>query len=125
MRRKALFAAIAMGAAVMTAGTPVMAAQFPVIAPVVSISQDRAGIPAGAAVLTSDGHVYTVRNPWEDTFPGDLWLCVRDDMGTDDARDDIIIPADCIGYEIPAGIPGLYEWRVWCGDHYESTYQAY
>lgn len=49
MRRKALFAAIAAGAAIVTAGKPAGAAQFPVIAPVVSVSQGREGIPAPAA----------------------------------------------------------------------------
>lgn len=93
--------------------TYVFAAEIPVLAPVVGLTQEREGNPSLATILTSDGNTYVVENPWEDTFPGDIWLISRNTKGNQDPTDDEMKVVKSVGYEKESGIPGVYEWYIW------------
>lgn len=111
-------------AAMVAAPVNAKAAVKPVICPVTAMTQERHGIPSKATILASDGNVFEVLNPWEDSFPGELWLMSRDDRGTDAPEDDILEPLEYIGYEAP-GPAGLYTWYLWNGSEYVTSYSAY
>ena len=106
----------------------VNAAPRPEIVPVVGLTQPRGGLPSTATVLTSDGNIYVIPNPWEDAFTGDLWLVTREDFGNDDPTDDQIMVWDLVGYEVPADVPDVYEWHIWdrnIGEYVLAAYSPY